>query len=59
MHYTGAGDNPAFLRWAHNLAQALNESEMRGTTEINPIPQQESGGRPPIYKHPTSVRNGR
>jgi hypothetical protein len=59
MHLTGAGDNPAFLRWAHNVSVRLNEPAMQATQEIKPIVQEENTGRPSIYKHPTSRVGGR
>lgn len=54
MHLTGAGDNPYFLELMHNISVRLNEPQMQATQEIRPIVQLENGGRPAIYKHPTS-----
>lgn len=54
MHLTGAGDNPFFLEMMHNIGHALNEPQIQATQEIKPIVQQDNGGRPAIYKHPTS-----
>ncbi len=54
MHLTGAGDNPHFLELMHNVSVRLNEPQMQGTQEIKPIVQEDNGGRPSIYKHPTS-----
>lgn len=59
LHYTGAGDNPWFLRFVHNVSTVLNEPRMTATSDIKPIVQNDNGGRAPIYRHPTSQRNGR
>lgn len=52
---TGAGDNPSFLRFVHNISRVLNEPQIAATQEIRPIVQDDNGGRPSIYKHPTSL----
>jgi hypothetical protein len=52
---TGAGDNPSFLRFVHNISRVLNEPQLAATQEIRPIVQESNGGRPSIYKHPTSL----
>ena len=59
MELTGAGNNPWFLRFVHNVSQVVNEPQMQATSDIKVIPQQEGNGRAPIYRHPTSQRNGR
>ena len=59
LHYTGAGDNPWFLRFVHNVSTVVNEGPMQATSDIKPIVQTDNGGRAPIYRHPTSQRNGR
>lgn len=59
LDQTGAGDNPWFLRFAHNISTVLNEPSMQATSDIKPIVQQDGNGRAPIYRHPTSARNGR
>lgn len=59
LHYTGAGDHPAFLELMHNVSTVLNEGQMTAVDEVKLIPQHDNGGRPSIYKHPTSNRNGR
>lgn len=58
-HYTGAGDHPAFLELMHNISTVLNEASSDVTPDVKLIQQQENNGRAPIYRHPTSLRNGR
>lgn len=58
LHYTGAGDNPAFLRLMHNVSRWVSEATEGLPPDGKLIPQQETNGRAPIYKS-TINRNGR